>query len=64
MPTLVDSQAAAAAARVPAGTIRRWAHEGRLTRHGTDHRRRTLYDLDEVTRVADALAPRRPGASS
>ncbi|GEM_PF-1097912 len=62
--TLIDTRAAAVAANVPPGTIRRWAHEGRIARHGTDNHRRTLYDLNEVTRVADTIAARRPGASS
>lgn len=52
---LVDTLAAATAAGVPTGTVRRWAHEGRIERHGKDARGRTRYDLDEVTRVADTL---------
>ena len=37
---------------VPASTIRRWALEERITRHGKDERGRTLYDPAEVLRVA------------
>ncbi len=31
-----------------ASTIRRWAHEGKLPRHGRDRRGRTLYRVSDV----------------
>ena len=34
---------------VPAGTVRRWLHEGKLTRHGT---KPYLVDTDEVELLA------------
>lgn len=36
---------------VPASTIRRWAHEGRLPQRGTDRKGRRLYDLDDLDRL-------------
>lgn len=52
MSVLVDTDAAAIAVRRPASTIRRWATEGHLARHGTDNKRRTLVDLQQVYNVA------------
>jgi hypothetical protein len=34
--------------RVPEGTVRRWAHEGRVRRCGYDGQRRQLYDVADV----------------
>ena len=50
--TLVDTDAAAASARVHPETIRTWAHRGAIMRRGTGPRRRALYDLDEVMAYA------------
>lgn len=50
--TLVDTQAAAVAAGVDPATIRSWARRNQLAQHGTDHKRRTLYDLAEVYKLA------------
>lgn len=55
--TLVDSVAAALAVKRPASTVRRWAVEGRLVRHGKDAAGRTLYDLAEVYKVAAGNHP-------
>lgn len=33
---------------IAAGTIRQWASNGLITRHGKDERGRTLYDVLEV----------------
>jgi DNA-binding transcriptional MerR regulator len=49
---LVDTQAAAVAVDRPESTIRRWAHEGRFTRKGTDGGGRALYSLADVYRAA------------
>ncbi|MFF7329670.1 DNA-binding protein [Streptomyces sp. NPDC008150] len=49
-PHLVTEDLAAYWTGRPAATIRRWAAEGRLTRHGDTKRRRNgvLYDLAEL----------------
>lgn len=62
---LVDTGAAAAAVSRPESTIRRWGHEGRITRQGSDGRRR-LWDLSDVYRAEAAAAGNTPsdGASS
>lgn len=54
---LVDAYAISTALGIPTGTIRRWAHEGKVARHGSAvaGRRRTLYDLREVEDVARRL---------
>jgi predicted site-specific integrase-resolvase len=52
---LVDTLAAAAAVSRPAGTVRRWANEGRIVRQGTDKKGRTLYRLEDVYRAAANL---------
>jgi hypothetical protein len=49
---LVDSVSAAVAVDKPASTIRRWAHEGRFERKGTDGGGRALYSLADVYRAA------------
>jgi hypothetical protein len=52
---LVDTLAAAAAVGRPAGTVRRWANEGRIIRRGTDKKGRTVYRLEDVYRAAADL---------
>ena len=54
-PVLVDTLAAAAAVSRPAGTVRRWANEGRIVRQGTDKKGRAVYDLAAVYRAASAV---------
>lgn len=54
-PVLVDTLAAAAAVNRPAGTVRRWANEGRMVRQGTDKKGRALYSLEDVYRAAANL---------
>jgi hypothetical protein len=46
---LAPTATIAAALAIPAGTIRRYAHHGWITRHGTS--RRALYDPHEVARA-------------
>lgn len=52
---LVDSVSASVAVDRPKSTIRRWAHDGLITRQGKDAGGRTLYDLAEIYRVAQRL---------
>jgi len=47
--------AAAALAHVKPGTIRVWAHRGRLSRAGTDTQ--ALWDIREVLRCASRSGP-------
>lgn len=49
---------------IPAGTIRRWAHEGRIQAIGKAPGGAHLYQLEQVAAVADQLAhqPTRRGA--
>lgn len=49
---LVDTVSAAVAVDRPRSTIRRWAHEGRFIRKGSDAKGRALYDLADVYRAA------------
>lgn len=58
MTRLVDTLAAAAAARVKPALIRTWATRGHLEAQGSDHRGRTLYRLDDVYRAAARTRPR------
>lgn len=58
MARLVDTLAAAEAARVAPATIRSWAHRGQLEKVGSDYRGRTLYSLDDVYRLAKARRQR------
>lgn len=58
--TLVDTVAAAHAARVKPATIRSWARRGKLAQHGTDWRGRGLYDLAEVYTAARDTRMGRP----
>jgi hypothetical protein len=48
---------------IPAGTIRRWAHEGRITAQGKAPGGAHLYDIGEVSAVAETIntTPRRRG---
>lgn len=59
MARLVDTLAAAHAARVKPALIRTWAARGKLERKGTDQAGRTLYALDDVYRLA-STRPHRP----
>ncbi len=43
---------------VPASTIRWWATNGDLPRAGRDHRRRTLYRIGDVVKLAARRADR------
>jgi len=52
---LVATTAAAALAHVKPGTIRVWAHRGRLSRAGTDTQ--ALWDIREVLRCASRSGP-------
>ena len=54
-PILADTQAVALAVRRAPPTIRAWAHNGLITRKGTDSRGRALYDLDEAIELAASL---------
>ena len=56
---LVDVQAIAAGVNRPVSTVYRWAAAGLLTRHGTDHAGRALYDLTEAHNLATERPPRR-----
>lgn len=49
---LVDTVSAAVAVDKPRSTIRRWAHEGRFERKGSDAAGRALYSLADVYRAA------------
>lgn len=49
---LVDSVAAAVAAKVKPATVRSWAWRGYLTAQGRDARGRSLYALADVYAVA------------
>ncbi|MGW0905012.1 helix-turn-helix domain-containing protein [Streptomyces sp. NPDC002853] len=65
---LIPLDLAAHVAGRPAATIRRWASEGRLTRHHDYSRRRNgvLYDIDEIpeaVRDKDTLRLIAPGAT-
>jgi hypothetical protein len=54
MAELLSTVEVADAVGVPAGTVRWWAHAGKLRRQGTDASGRTLYMLDHVQALADA----------
>ena len=55
---LADTQAIAAFMRRPATTIRKWAHLGYLTRHGTDPKGRALYDLNQAEQLLKTKPPK------
>ena len=42
--------------RVPEGTVRRWAKEGKVRRRGYDGQRRQLYDVGDVRACRDGVA--------
>lgn len=52
MAALADTLAIAFLTGRPPATIRSWAHRGHLTRHGTDPRGRTMYDITEAQQLA------------
>lgn len=54
---LVDTQAAAVAARVTPSTIRSWVHRGKLQRVGYDAAGRALVDLTSVYEMTKQRAP-------
>lgn len=65
---LIPVDLAAHVAGHPEATIRRWAGEGRITRHKDSARRKNgvLYDIDEIPeakRDKDTLALIEPGAT-
>lgn len=65
---LIPVDLAAHVAGHPEATIRRWACEGRLTRHRDSSRRKNgvLYDIDEIpeaVRDKDTLKLIAPGAT-
>lgn len=62
--TLVDTQAAAHAARVKPATIRSWARRGKLAQHGVDQKGRGMYDLAEVYAAARDTRMGRPSNSA
>jgi hypothetical protein len=53
-PILVDAAAIASDLGIAASTVRGWAHARLITARGKDSRGRTLYDLDEATRVSES----------
>jgi hypothetical protein len=58
-PLLADVATAIAWSGRPSSTLRRWVHEGRITRHGAP--RAALYDLRELPeKAARTVPPRRP----
>lgn len=46
------------ALNIPAGTIRRWAHEHRITPHGKAPGGAHLYSIREVSEVAETMKTR------
>ena len=54
---LLDGAMAAAWTGRPESTLRRWVHEGRLTRYGPPDR--ALYDIDELPERSVGGVPRR-----
>jgi hypothetical protein len=55
---LVSAVEAERLAKVPAGTVRRWASEGRLFSVGLDPASRPLYRLSEVEALRDSTRRR------
>jgi hypothetical protein len=55
---LVDGPMAAAWTGRPQSTLRRWAHEGRITRYGPPGV--AMYDLDELPARSVGGVPARP----
>lgn len=63
MPRLVNEELAVAYTGRPPTTIRRWAHEGRISRYGKG-RGKVRYDLLELrSETEDADGVRHPGAT-
>jgi hypothetical protein len=54
---LLDGPMAAAWTGRPESTLRRWAHEGRITRYGTA--RQAMYDMDELPERSEQRVPPR-----
>lgn len=54
---LADALALAALLHVSPATVRSWAHRGRISRRGRDHRGRTLYSVAEATALATPSKP-------
>lgn len=59
--TLVDTSAAAVAAGVSPATVRSWARRGKIQRHGTDDKGRTLYGLREIYAAATSTTSNKRG---
>jgi len=57
-PILVRPDEAAAYTQRPVATVYRWAHEGRITQHGTG-RGRVRYDLRELPAPGASAPPRK-----
>lgn len=57
-PRLADIETATHWTGRPAGTLRRWVSEGRITRHGTA--RRMLLDLRELPEKETGGVPKKP----
>jgi hypothetical protein len=55
-PALVVGQDAAEVFNIPPATIRTWAARGKIGRHGSDHKGRVLYDLNEIMAHTKNLA--------
>jgi hypothetical protein len=58
---LVDTVSASHAVCRPQATIRQWAYNGHLTKHGEDAKGRSLYDLAEVYAVSQRMAGKKGG---
>ncbi|WP_413800106.1 helix-turn-helix domain-containing protein [Streptomyces iranensis] len=58
-PILVRPDEAAAYTKRPVATVYRWAHEGRITQHGTG-RGNVRYDLRELPAPGQPAPPRKP----
>lgn len=60
LPILLDGPMAAAWTGRPEPTLRRWAHEGRITRYGPPGR--AMYDIDELPERSVGGVPSRRAA--
>lgn len=54
-PLLLDGPALAVALHRSPKTVRNWAAQGLLARHGKDSKGRTLYNIDEAIQLAATL---------
>jgi hypothetical protein len=61
---LIDGPALAAELGIAPGTIRNWATAGLIERRGRDSAGRTIYDLDQVTKIAQRRARREDGVGN